>query len=97
VVVEAVILVYMAALIRAEAIQSGEISALGTRMSIIDGIIDLRVPQRAVSRNLLVLGRVLLARPVPPRIDWLRLPSNSTPQQPALAKQWQIRGNRRSG
>jgi methyl-accepting chemotaxis protein len=37
VVVEAVILVYMATLIRAEAIQSSEISALGTRMAVVDG------------------------------------------------------------
>jgi methyl-accepting chemotaxis protein len=44
VVVEAIILVYMAASIRAEAIQSAEISTLGTRMAIVDGVIDLRVP-----------------------------------------------------
>jgi len=49
VVVEAVILVYMATLIRAEAIQSAEVSALGTRMAVVDGVIDLRVPAEAGS------------------------------------------------
>jgi methyl-accepting chemotaxis protein len=49
VVAEDVILVYMAASIRAEAIESAEISALGTRMAVVDGVIDLRVPSEADS------------------------------------------------
>jgi methyl-accepting chemotaxis protein len=49
VVFEAVILVYMAASIRTEAVQSAEIAALGTRLAIVDGIIDVRVPVEAGS------------------------------------------------
>ena len=49
VVVEGVILVYMAASIRREAVQSAEISTLGTRMGVVDGVIDLRVPSEADS------------------------------------------------
>lgn len=44
VVVEGGILAFMAASIRDEAVQSAEISALGTRMAIVDGVIDLRIP-----------------------------------------------------
>jgi methyl-accepting chemotaxis protein len=48
VVFEAVILVYMAVSSRIEAVQSGEIAALGTRLAVVDGIIDLRVPLEGV-------------------------------------------------
>ena len=49
VVFEAVILVYMAASIRAEAVLSAEIADLGTRLAVVDGIIDVRVPVEALS------------------------------------------------
>jgi len=49
VVFEAIILVYMAASIRREALQSAEIANLGTRLAVVDGIIDIRVPTEAAS------------------------------------------------
>ena len=49
VVFEAVILVYMAVSIRNEAVQSAEIAALGKRLAVIDGVIDVRVPVEGVS------------------------------------------------
>jgi len=49
VVFEAVILVYMAISIRIEAVESAEIAALGARLAIVDGVIDVRVPAAAGS------------------------------------------------
>ena len=40
---EAIPLVYMARRLRAEAIESGEIAALGKQLAVVDGIIDVRV------------------------------------------------------
>ena len=76
VVVEAVILVYLAASIRAEAIQSAEISALGTRMAVVDGAINLRVPSeadsllRGASRNSSRPWLAPSARRALPRAAW---------------------------
>ncbi len=49
VVFEAVILVYMAVSIRSEAMQSAEISFLGTKLAVVDGIIDVQVPVEVAS------------------------------------------------
>ena len=49
VVFEAVILVFMAVSIRKEAVESGEIASLGSRLAIVDGVIDVRVPLEAGS------------------------------------------------
>jgi methyl-accepting chemotaxis protein len=49
VVMEVAILLYMAHSIRSEALQSAEIADLGTRLAVIDGVIDVRIPVQAES------------------------------------------------